>query len=201
MINKKRVYISTIVIFLSNFFLCHLVAQETEETEDTHAHASSFKWKGIDVDTVKNNPRYAPLAANNSISSYPFDRGKTIFLFNVGTGRFIIEGGNFGMEGRLFHETFGRPLYLFSDGYILSGILENNNAKFLFGCNVPKVFHTQQTWDNWNQYSFTVMMDADKSKRTKGWQFERVPGETGDTHTYYMYERQKFLFFGPVKLD
>ena len=196
MINRKRIYISFFVFFLSNLFLCHLVAQETE---DTHAHASSFKWKGIDVDTVIGNTRYAPLAANsNSISSYPFDRGKTIFLFNVGTGRFIIEGGNYGMEGRLFHETFGRPLYLFSDGYILSGILENNNAKFLFGCNVPKVFHTQQTWDNWNQYSFTVMMDADKSKRTKGWQFQRVPGETGDTHTYYMYEEKsnKKYFLG-----
>lgn len=196
MYKKKHYSLSLIILLLSNLFVCRMVAQETE---DTHAHASSFKWKGIDVNTVIGNSQYAPLAANsNSISSYPFDKGKTIFLFNVGTGRFIIEGGNFGMEGRLFHETFGRPLYLFSDGYILSGILENNNAKFLFGCNVPKVFHTQQTWDNWNQYSFTVMMDADKSKRTKGWQFERVPGETGDTYTYYMYEEKnnKKYFLG-----
>ena len=199
MINKKRIYISFIILFLSNLFLCHIDAQGTEQTEDTHAHASSFKWKGIDVDTVIGNTRYAPLAANsNSISSYPFDKGKTIFLFNVGTGRFIIEGGNFGMEGRLFHETFGRPLYLFSDGYILSGILENNNAKFLFGCNVPgKVFH-DGSWSEWNKYSFTIMMDARKDRRTKGWQFQRVPGETGDTHTYYMYEEKnnKKYFLG-----
>lgn len=105
----------------------------------------------------------------------------------------FIEGGNHGMEGRLFHEDFGRPLYLFSDGYILSGIKEKNdptNAKFIFGCNVPSVLHSQKNWNNWNQYSFTIMMDADISLHTKEWQFQRVPGETGDTYTYYMYEEK-----------
>lgn len=187
--NKKKYYsIFFIALFLSILPLCKLAAQE--QTEDTHAHASSLKWKGIDVSTVIGNDNYKPNEGgnSNSISTYPFNKGKTIFLYNVGTGRFIIEGGNFGMEGRLFHETFGRPLYLFSDGYILSGILENNNAKFIFGCNVPSVFHSQSNWNNWDQFSFTIMMDTDKSKRTKGWQFQRVPGETGDTYTYYMYE-------------
>ena len=164
-------------------------AQE-EQTEETHAHSSSFHWKGIDVSTVLGNSAYSPnKSGSNSINDYPFSKGKVIFLYNVGTGKFIIEGGNYGMEGRLFHETFGRPLYLYSDGYILSGILENNNAKFIFGCNVPGgVFH-QQSWSSWDQYSFTIMMDADKSKRTKGWQFQRVETDANaDTHTYYMWE-------------
>ena len=129
--NKKKYYsIFFIALFLSILPLCKLAAQE--QTEDTHAHASSLKWKGIDVSTVIGNDNYKPNEGgnSNSISTYPFNKGKTIFLYNVGTGRFIIEGGNFGMEGRLFHETFGRPLYLFSDGYILSGIQENNNQKF-----------------------------------------------------------------------
>ena len=168
-----------VVLMLLAFFAVGTIpafAQE-EQTEETHAHASSRKWKGIDVGTVIGQSQYATT-------------GKTIFLYNVGTGRFIIEGGNFGMEGRLFHEDFGRPLSLKSDGYILSGVKENEN-KILFGCNIPGVFHAQGNWTNWNQYSFTVMMDADKSKRTKGWQFERVPGETGDTYTYYMYEEKK----------
>ena len=197
--NKKKYYsIFFIALFLSILPLCKLAAQE--QTEDTHAHASSLKWKGIDVSTVIGNDNYKPNEGgnSNSISTYPFNKGKTIFLYNVGTGRFIIEGGNFGMEGRLFHETFGRPLYLFSDGYILSGILENNNAKFIFGCNVPgKVFH-DGSWSEWNKYSFTIMMDARKDRRTKGWQFERVPGEAGDTYTYYMYEEKnnKKYFLG-----
>ena len=93
------------------------------------------------------------------------------------------------MEGRLFHETFGRPLYLFSDGYILSGIKENNQNKFIFGCNVPGVFHSSSNWNKWGEYSFTIMMDADKSKRNKGWQFERVETDANsDTYTYYMWE-------------
>ena len=177
-----------------------MFAQEGEQTEETHAHSESHKWKGIDVTTVicENSP-YAPNPGSYKnytpyIDKYPFNKGKTIFLYNVGTGKFLIEGGNFGMEGRLFHEDFGRPLYLFSDGYILSGIKEkvdNTSTKFIFGCNIPGVFHSQSTWDNWNQYSFTIMMDADLSRRSKGWQFKRVEGETGDTYTYYMYEEKK----------
>ena len=113
--------------------------------------------------------------------------GKKIYLFNVGTGRFIIEGGNWGMEGRLFHEDFGRPLYLMSDGYIKSGITESTTEdKSMFGCNASGPFHNNG-WGDWNQYSYAIMMDARKSMK-KGWVFERVEGETGDTYTYYMYE-------------
>ena len=68
----------------------------------------NIKWKGIDVTTVLNHSEYAK-------------NGKEIYLYNVGTGRFIIEGGNWGMEGRLFHEDFGRPMYLLSNGFIRSG--------------------------------------------------------------------------------
>lgn len=194
MYKKRRFYIFLIILFLSNLSLCHMAAQGTEETEDTHAHSESRKWKGIDVYTVIGHSEYGT-AEDNDFAS----KAKIIFLYNMGTGRFIIEGGNFGMEGRLFHEDFGRPLYLTSDGYIRSGITEKSTKKYLFGCNVPAVFHTQQNWNNWNQYSFTVMMDADKSKRTKGWQFKRVEtDENADTYTYYMYEEKsnKKYFLG-----
>ncbi len=170
-----------------------------EGEEKTHAQSESHKWKGIDVTTVLGNDDYAPNPGQLNtfsprINKYPFEKGKIIFLYNVGTGMFLIEGGNWGMEGRLFHESFGRPLYLFSDGYILSGIKEKTdptNTKFIFGCNIPSVFHSQQNWNNWDKYSFTLMMDADISRRTKGWQFKRVEGETGDTYTYYMYEEKR----------
>ncbi len=154
--------------------------------QNTHAHSESMKWKGIKVDTVLNNSKYAT-------------NGKRIFLYNMGTGRFIIEGGNWGMEGRLFHETFGRPLFLMSSGLIKSGIKENG-SKDVFGCNAPKDFHDQGNWANYDQYSFTMMMDANSAKR-KRWFFERVETE-GDTCTYYMYEEPKNnttrYYFGAV---
>ena len=159
------------------------IAQE-QQTEETHAHSESRKWKGIDVNTVIGHSEYGTVVDNDFAT-----KGKTIFLYNVGTGRFIIEGGNWGMEGRLFHEDFGRPLYLMSDGFIRSGITEKQTKKYLFGCNVPGELHKQNNWNAWDQYSFTVMMDADHDQRLNGgWNFERVPGETGDTYTYYMYE-------------
>ena len=101
-----------LMLMLSPVVCTSAFAQGEEQQEETHAHASSRKWKGINVnDDVIGQSQYATT-------------GKTIFLYNVGTGRFIIEGGNFGMEGRLFHEDFGRPLSLKSDGYILSGVKE-----------------------------------------------------------------------------
>lgn len=171
-----------LMLMLSPVVCTSAFAQGEEQQEDTHAHASSLKWKGIDKNTVIGNSQYETT-------------GKKILLYNVGTGRFIIEGGNFGMEGRLFHETFGRPMFLKSNGFILSGVEESNSGgkKILFGCNIPKVFHRESTWNNWNKYSFSVMMDATTEYRNyngAGWQFERVQGETGDTYTYYMYEEK-----------
>ena len=153
-----------------------MFAQEGGQTEDTHAHSESHKWKGIDVKTVLGKNQYS-------------NKGKTIYLFNIGTGRFIIEGGNYGMEGRLFHEDFGRPMELMSNGLIKSGITEKgtNVDKSVFGCNASGPFH-DQPWSVWNQYSFAIMMDASKKKRN-GWVFERVEDESNtDTYTYYMYE-------------
>ena len=181
-----------LMLMLSPVVCTSAFAQGEEQQEETHAHASSFKWKGINKDDVIDKSQYEPLPGTftNPIDKYPFERGKVIFLYNVGTGRFIIEGGNYGMEGRLFHETFGRPLYLFSDGFILSGIKENTNKnKFLFGCNVPGALHSSSDWNKWGEYSFTIMMDADYSRRTKGWLFERVETDaSADTYTYYLYE-------------
>ena len=173
-----------LLLCLGLFSSGNVLAQDEpgEEQEQTHAQSESHKWKGIDVNTVLGNNQYAT-------------NGKTIFLFNVGTGRFIIEGGNWGMEGRLFHEDFGRPMYLLSNGFIRSGITEQNVAdKQMFGCNAAKAFRNNE-WVDWNQYSYTIMMDADKTKRDGGWHFVRVEKDTdpnyNDTYTYYMYEKSK----------
>ncbi|MBP5506712.1 MAG: hypothetical protein J6Y23_02555, partial [Prevotella sp.] len=64
----------------------------------THAEATSQKWKGIDVSTVIGNNAYPD--DNTLTSGYPF------LLYNVGTGRFIMQGGDWAMEGRLFFSDF-----------------------------------------------------------------------------------------------
>ena len=163
-----------ILLCLGLFSSGIVLAQDEPTQEETHAHSESHKWKGIDVNTVLDHSEYAT-------------NGKEIYLFNVGTGRFIIEGGNWGMEGRLFHEDFGRPMYLMSNSYIRSGITENSDEKAWFGSNASGAFHPN-SWTDWDKYSFTIMMDARKSYRN-GWVFERVEAsDNTDTYTYYMYE-------------
>ena len=78
----------------------------------THADATSQKWKGIDVNTVLGNSDYT-------------DNGFPFLLYNVGTGRFIMQGGDWAMEGRLFFSDFGRKMYLYSNGRINAGITES----------------------------------------------------------------------------
>ena len=155
---KKKKYCSIffIALFLSFLPQCKLAAQETKAT---HAESMSKVWKGMDVNTVVGNSNYET-------------NGKKFYLFNVGTGRFVIEGGNWGMEGRLFHESFGRPLYLMKSGFIKSGITEGNNKKDSYGCNVPGVSNEKSSWSNCNIRSFTVMMDADRGQLSK-WEFQR----------------------------
>ena len=156
-----------LLLCLGLFSSGNVLAQEEPGEEN-------IKWKGIDVTTVLNHSEYAK-------------NGKEIYLYNVGTGRFIIEGGNWGMEGRLFHEDFGRPMSLMKDGFIKSGITEKSDEKSWFGCNASGAFHPN-SWSDWNKYSYTIMMDARKSYRN-GWVFERVEDSSNTTtYTYYMYE-------------
>ena len=174
MINRKRIYISFIVFFLSNLFLCHLVAQGTKAT---HAESKSKVWKGMDVDSIKDNSKFAT-------------NGKKFYLYNVGTGHFVIEGGEWGMEGRLFHETFGRQMSLRSDSYILSGITEStNDKKIMFGCNVPAVSKDKAKWSDALKYCFYTVMDAHSDWLAK-WEFEPVTSDP-DNNTYYMKEHMK----------
>ena len=57
-------------------------AQEGGQTETTHAHASSFKWKGLDVDTVIGNSKYNPLTGENynpPMNKYPLIKERKSF--------------------------------------------------------------------------------------------------------------------------
>lgn len=167
----KRLYIAIALVALN---IMPMQAQ-------THAEATSQKWQGIDVTTVLGNSTYTD--DNNYHHGYPF------LLYNVGTGCFITQGGDWAMEGRLFFRDFGRTMYLYSNGRINSGLTENGVSaqKNSFCARPPEPFG--KSWDNFNTINLTTLMDgAKQSKYNQQWTFERVPGETGDTCTYYMYQ-------------
>ena len=86
---------SLVVLFLLGFFTAGNLSAQEEPREETLAHSTGVRWKGFDVKEVL---EYNPAAYAKN--------GKKFYLYNVGTGRFVIDGGNWGMEGRLFHDDF-----------------------------------------------------------------------------------------------
>ncbi len=141
---------------------------------------SNVRWKGNDVDNMTS--------------------GTEVFLYNVGTGRFLIHGGDWGIQGRLFYEDTGK-LLTFRKGstgniYFETGIATGDAS--VVGCNVPQVT-SQQAWTN-NDGTFTILFDANVNYKnrdsgtpsisgTRNWTFVPVTDEDEDgNYTYYMYE-------------
>jgi len=155
----------------------------------THAEATSQKWKGIDVSTVIGNSAYPD--DNTLASGYPF------LLYNVGTGRFIMQGGDWAMEGRLFFSDFGRTMYLYNDGRINAAITESANVeKNSFCARPPEPFSKNWAESNYNTINLTTLMDGSKQgSYPMSWSFERVADpDNPDTYTYYMYQTSTKLF-------
>lgn len=149
----------------------------------THADATSQKWKGIDVSTVIGNSAYTD--DNTLESGYPF------LLYNVGTGRFIMQGGDWAMEGRLFFSDFGRTMYLYSNGRINAAITESATAtKNSFCARPPEPFNKNWSATNYNTINLTTLMDGSNQGNYKMfWTFERVEDASNtETYTYYMYQ-------------
>ena len=158
----------------------YVLGQESsgEQPTATHAEATSQKWKGIDVSTVIGNSAYT-------------DRGFPFLLYNVGTGRFIMQGGDWAMEGRLFFSDFGRQMYLHSTGRINSGITESQNAnKNSFCARPPEPFGKNWSDKNYNEINLTTLMDGSaQDYYSMNWSFERVEDSSNtETYTYYMYQ-------------
>ena len=164
-----------------------MFAQEGGQTTQTHAEATSQKWKGIDVNTVLNGN----FPDDNTIESgFPF------LLYNVGTGRFIMQGGDWAMEGRLFFSDFGRQMYLYSNGRINAGITESATAtKNSFCARPPEP--TGRKWENIANINLTTLMDGDATwaNYPMTWTFERVEAASNtETYTYYMYQTSTSLY-------
>ena len=77
---KSKILLFGLFLFAGLINTENVFAQDEEQTEETHAHSTRLHWKGINVNTVLGNSDYE-------------ETGKKIFLYNVGTGRFVIEGG------------------------------------------------------------------------------------------------------------
>ena len=128
-------------------------------------------------------------------TDYQQTTGKTVFLYNVGTGRFLVHGGDWGTQARLFNEDYGKSMTptLSNGRYILKTGVNTGEAAVL-GCNVPQITSGHAWTGNNDQETFTILMDANENysgtngvSGQRGWNFIRV-GEGDGTFTYYMYE-------------
>ena len=169
--------------------LCFAFHTNSLFAQTTHAHSTSRQWKGIDVNALLENPD-ADFLQN----------GKKIYLYNVGTGRFAIEGGTWGMEARLFYEDFGRQMILRkTDGKVRIDplVVEHNNSnKRSLICNVPKVTR-DNPWEDANvKCSFTTILDGPLDY--EHWNFVPVEDSNSNSeyHTYYMYQQHNKKYQG-----
>lgn len=138
----------------------------------TSDQPSAMRWKGADVTTLN----------------------EEFLLYNVGTGKFMIAGGGWGIQGMMLYQDFGTMMSLVSKGndtYVIKSNIENagyENAKYL-GINYPG-YTSAGTWGDSN--TFGPIMEAqisgtDHGSYDRAWTFERVGG-LEDNFVYNMKE-------------
>lgn len=138
----------------------------------TSDQPSAMRWKGADVTTLNED----------------------FLLYNVGTGKFMIAGGGWGIQGMMLYQDFGTIMGLVSKGndtYVIKSNIENvsyGNAKYL-GINYPG-YTSAGTWGDSN--TFGPIMEAqisgtDHGSYDRAWTFERVGG-LEDNFVYNMKE-------------
>ncbi len=140
--------------------------------------SAQTRWTGTDVSTLNN--------------------GDEVFLYNVGTGRFMIHGGDWGIQGRLFYNDTGKRLKVYKDDqddqnfYFDTGTATEKQgvARYLI-CNVPgQSCGNDAGWTNNDgttatdgTKTYTIIFDGNTSYRN--WTF--TPVQTNDgTYTYYL---------------
>ena len=139
----------------------------------TSDRPSAMRWKGADVTTLN----------------------EEFLLYNVGTGKFMIAGGGWGIQGMLLYQDFGTMMGLDSkvkNTYVIKSNIENvdhENAKYL-GINYPR-YTSAGKWGDSN--TFGPIMEAQINGTYNGlrydraWTFERVEG-LKDNFVYNMKE-------------
>ena len=188
-------FFALFLILSATLFFCNKSVAQT-----THAHAASQLWKGIDIESTLGT------LPENSTDDYP------IYLYNVGTGKFAIEGGTYGMEARLFYEDFGLQMSLRRiSNYvqrfkIYTHITETNvstDKQFLIA-NIARLSDRIKSGNGWadaSQYSYTTIMDG--ARTAPVWQFRRIESEdaSSETHTYYLYQTYNNYYTDSNPLD
>ena len=138
----------------------------------TSDQPSAMRWKGADVTTLN----------------------EEFLLYNVGTGKFMIAGGGWGIQGMMLYQDFGTMMSLVhndNNTYVIKSNVENagyKNAKYL-GINYPG-YTSAGTWGDSN--TFGPIMEAqisgtDHGSYDRAWTFERVGG-LEDNFVYNMKE-------------
>ena len=139
----------------------------------TSARPSAMRWIGADVTTLN----------------------EEFLLYNVGTGKFMIAGGGWGIQGMMLYQDFGTMMGLVPKGnntYVIKSNIENvdhENAKYL-GINYPG-YTSAGKWGDSN--TFAPIMEAQINGTYNGlrydraWTFERVEG-LKDNFVYNMKE-------------
>ena len=139
--------------------------------QNVSAQSADTRWNGNDIASVSANEK--------------------VYLYNVGLGKLLINGGDWGTEGRLFYQDFGKGLNVeassTSGRYFLTSNVGTTDG-VNFGINVPGVTNGGGYQDGKTTY---VVFDAPVKtgqKRT-GWIFTRVEtDQNATTYTYYMSE-------------
>lgn len=139
----------------------------------TSDRPSAMRWKGADV--TKLNEEF--------------------LLYNVGTGKFMIAGGGWGIQGMMLYQDFGTMMSLVhndNNTYVIKSNVENagyENAKYL-GINYPG-YTSAGKWGDSN--TFGPIMETQINGTYNGlrydrvWTFERVEG-LKDNFVYNMKE-------------
>lgn len=159
-----------------------LIAAGLMTATGVNAQSTTTRWTGTDVNSLSK--------ATNSNSGVT--GGEWFLLYNVGTGKFLINGGDWGAEGRLFYDDWGKLLKYTSDGLIYTG-METATGAWFWGANVPQVT-SGFSWTNGDE-TFYTLMDArieysgtGSTSGTRSLIF--TPVETsGEVFTYYISER------------
>ncbi len=139
---------------------------------------AQIRWKGSDYTTLLSGS------------------GTRVYLYNVGTGRFIIHGGDWGSQARLFYEDTGKTLIIQKDNshnniFFEPGI-ETDGTPAL-GANIPLVTSAHE-WGN-DEDTYTILFDGQErigygsaTGTYRNMHFVRVDEGDDNVFTYYIYE-------------
>ena len=153
------------------------------------AQSTETRWSGTDVTSN------AFKKATRNTSTSAVSGGEWFLLYNVGTGKFLINGGDWGAEGRLFYDDWGKLLKLTTDGLIYTG-METASGAWFWGANVPRIT-SAFGWpgeDTSSDETFYTLMDAryqysgtNTTPANRRLNFTRVEN-SGNIYTYYISE-------------